>query len=253
MNAPTTARLAALLLAIGLCGVGWSASAHACDLSEPPTGPNCPIEPPLEVGEVRAPVPHSSVVGTQLVLEGVEVRRSSYPPPGNGDCGELGGVSLKLRLHGFEAWPEDVGLQVQVASGSYFGSPAWGGTGWVWPSDEGVASLSAGDDPRVPMDATLILTAVDCAGAETDPIEARLIHPGRPDRPDAGVEGSNAEASFEPQSDELDSDDPSRESRSLGCSLPSLPNAPGRPPLALVSLLALALARRSASTCRSDN
>ena len=256
MQAPSTTPPAAFVLALGLCGVGLSAPAHACDLSEPPTGPQCPVPPPLDVGEVPEPVQHSSVLGTQLILESIDARRSRYSGPGNGDCGELGSTRLQLRLPGFEAWPEDIAVRVQVASGSYFGDVARGDTEWVWPTAEGTAGLIASDDPRVPMDATLILTAVDCAGDETVPIEARLVHPGYPNGPDAGAVSPNAEESTEQRASEpsVHSEDPlaARESRSLGCSLPTAPSRPAFA-LALVSLLALALVRRSAPTCRSGS
>src|SRR5688572_22297010 len=172
MNARSTrsrARLATL--ALGLCGVGWSAPAHACDMYTPPTGPNCPVEPPLDVGEVREPVRHSSVAGKRLSVEDVEVRRSRYIPPDEHPCGATsGGAQLELRLQSFDEWPEDVGLRVEFPAGSYF-APERGVTVWQWLPADGTTHVGGEDDPRQPMDATVILTAVDCAGAETAPLE----------------------------------------------------------------------------------
>ena len=246
----------ALGLAIGAAS-GWVEPALACSRAAAPIGPSCGDElvGPVEPGRVAPPAKeNTSVAGARLVVEGVEIRRSSYPPPGHGDCGDIGSVLLSVRLTGFDEWPADIGLRVRFAEGSrYFGHQPVagdGGTRWLWPPNEGVSYMSQPDYPDQPIDATLLLAAVDCAGRETAPVEAHLLDPGRssdsaPDElggieDDAGVPVPRQDAHLPPDED-LAPAPP--ETRELTCTVAAAPERDPRVGV-LVGVLGLAVARR---------
>src|SRR5262245_13938356 len=82
----------------------------ACSFDDiPEQGPNC---------STQGAEGHTSVVGARLELQSLVVRRSQYAPPGEGDCGELGRVTLQLQLKDTAEWPGDVGALIDLAEGN---------------------------------------------------------------------------------------------------------------------------------------
>jgi hypothetical protein len=125
------------------------------------------------------------VVGAQLELEAVEIRRSQYAPPGRGDCGELGNFRLRFRLAGSAAWPADVGLLLTLRDGDfqYFQPPITqlpSASGWLLLPQAGEVRFLGPDDPRQPIRLALEARAVDCSNAVSAPIQVLLSDPGRP-------------------------------------------------------------------------
>jgi hypothetical protein len=140
---------------------------------------------------------HTSVANAQLQLDGVEVKRSRYAPPGRGDCGELGSTKLRFSLAGNASWPEDVAVRMTLREGtfSYFqpqGEPLQSATGWLVLAQAGAVRFFGPDDPTTPLALVLEARAVDCSGAVSAPIEVRISDPGR--TPDAGTSAASPAA-----------------------------------------------------------
>lgn len=178
------------------CAVGssWQGRAQACSVV-------LPQKQSLACGEASAGasgVAPTSVAEARLELEAVEIQRSSYPPPGRGDCGELGSARLRFRLTagglaGGSAWPADVGVLLTLREGQsgYFAPPLTtvaGTSGWLLLPQSGTVRLFGPDDPRAPLSLRLEARAVDCSGALSAPVEVLIADPGRsnPGRSDAG-------------------------------------------------------------------
>lgn len=157
----------------------WQARASACSVLMPEKQSlSCPA-PGGDAGGSA-----TSVVGAQLELEAVEIRRSQYAPPGRGDCGELGNFRLRFRLAGGRAWPADVGLLLTLQDGDfqYFQPPLTqlpSASGWLLLPQAGEVRFLGPDDPRQPMRLTFEARAVDCSNAVSAPIEVRVSDPGR--------------------------------------------------------------------------
>ena len=134
----------------------------------------CRIAPPREFSIVDSGSTGTSTVATPKLLA-VEITRSKYPPPGKGDCGELGRVQLKFGLSDVEPWPADLGLRVRVIDGTLFQDvqpPAF-----PLVADLGEMVLFGGDNPDQAMNCTLRVTAVDRYGNESDPIDVPISDP----------------------------------------------------------------------------
>lgn len=166
------------------CAVGssWQGRAQACSVVLPQQ--QSVVCPQASAGAGgSAP---SSVAQARLELDAVEIQRSSYAPPGRGDCGELGSARLRFHLAGSSAWPADVGVLLTLREGqsSYFAPPLStiaGTSGWLLLPQSGSVRLFGPDDPRTPLALRLEARAVDCSGALSAPTEVLITHPGRSD------------------------------------------------------------------------
>lgn len=163
-------------------GASWQSPAQACSVVLPQQQSVVCPEGSAGAG-AAAP---SSVAQARLELDAVEIQRSSYPPPGRGDCGELGSARLRFHLAGSSTWPADVGVLLTLREGqsSYFAPPVTsiaGTSGWLLLPQSGAVRLFGPDDPRRPLALRLEARAVDCSGALSAPTEVLIAHPGRGD------------------------------------------------------------------------
>jgi hypothetical protein len=147
-------------------------------------------------------IQQASVTSAQLQIEGVQVQRSRYAPPGLGDCGELGSTTVRFRLAGSQAWPSDVGVLVSLRQGnfSYFQPPLTqlpAASGWLFLPQTlpptGAVRFFGPDDPQQPLELRLEVRAIDCHNNLSAPIELHISDPGRAS--DAGVTTVNPAAS----------------------------------------------------------
>ena len=128
---------------------------------------------------------HTAAASLSLKVDAVDVRRAVYPPPGKGDCGEIGRVVVRFGLASGEPWPADVSLLIRHSSGHFpwFQPPVAtiaAGSGWQMRATEGKVAFVGPDDPREPLDVKLEARAIDCAGEASAPVEISITDPGRP-------------------------------------------------------------------------
>ena len=239
-SSSTGVRAARGLLAACAVLLGSVREAGACSviLSDTPERVRCDA-PATDAGPQ-----HTVAPAVALEVQTIEVRRSRYPPPGLGDCGELGSVAVQFRLAGSMSWPGDVGVLINHVSGEFpwFLPPVAStsaGSGWLLGTAEGRVSFFGPDDPREPLDVHLVARLIDCTGATSAPNDVVIADPGRPDdaqgtASEPSSDGENADAGVGERA--------SSSSRASGCTMSLAPRpAPGT---GLGSLLALAIARR---------
>jgi hypothetical protein len=197
---------------------------------------------------------HTSVANAQLQLDGVEIKRSRYAPPGRGDCGELGSTKLRFSLAGNASWPEDVGVRLTLREGkfSYFqpqGDPLQSATGWLVLAQAGAVRFFGPDDPTTPLALMLEARAVDCSGGVSAPIEVRISDPGR--TPDAGGAAASPAAAAGGAAQQASAKDGAAQTATPAPSS-CAPSAPVGAHGALASVVALAgllVVRRCRSGC----
>lgn len=167
-----------------LLGIARDAAACSVLLPDTPESVSC--------GAATDAGAHTAAPALVLQVDTIEVRRSSYAPPGLGDCGELGVVGLRFRLADGATWPGDVGVLINHVSGEFpwFQPPlasTSAGTGWLLRTHGGEVSFFGPDDPRQPLNVHLVARLLDCAGATSAPIDVVITDPGRPEDPPDGV------------------------------------------------------------------
>lgn len=163
--------LNALVLLGAITGVAWPSRAEACQFAPYPAT-FTPMSP--DSTDAIPPAPP--------ILEDVSIERSDYAPPGTGDCGDVGHISLSFALSDDTFDPTQIGVRLRLKSGIV---PA----GLVLPTDpvvhtQGSVGLSFQDDPAKPYAFTLEVTAIDGAGNESEPTDVD-VRTGRPS--DAGA------------------------------------------------------------------
>ena len=182
LSSSSVARAARGLLAACAVLVGTTREAAACSVILPDQPESLGCESATDAGA------HTAAPALALQLDGIDVRRSRYAPPGFGDCGELGSVVIRFRLADGASWPTDIGVLVNHVSGEFpwFEPPVAStsaGTGWLLRTKAGEVSFLGPDDPRQPLNIHLVARLLDCAGATSSPIDVVITDPGRPEQP----------------------------------------------------------------------
>lgn len=235
-------------------GVSWPGLLFACTINSDPIidGPECSAAGTAESADA-SPSPHTSVLGVRLDLVSTDIRRSSYPPPGNGDCGELGSVVLQFRLNGFDVWPSDVAVLLYLTDGAFLGRVAYDtppGPGWFKISHDGAVYFSGPDDPGQPIDAALVVRVVDCDGNVSLPTEVHLNDSGRQaTRPADNAVTSDTPSVASGSTADMAVDAP-REAGEGGCAIGQIPSRASR--FISVALAFATIAARRARRRRSS-
>jgi len=110
-------------------------------------------------------------------LTSVTVKRAQHAPPGNGDCAEVGRLTLQFSRADGSALPDSVGIRLTVAQGRLpqaFTIPTY-----PLLTTQGLLAFAGGDDPSQPIDFTLQATGVGAGGAESAPIDIHVNDPGQ--------------------------------------------------------------------------
>jgi hypothetical protein len=148
-----------------LAGSAWPAAAFACQ-----------IKPYPDQFLVDATLASASPAPPTAALANMSLRRSQHAPPGNGDCAEIGSLTLQLAQTDGSTWPADVGVRLAVVRGAL--PQAFEIPSYPLLTTQGVLYFAGGDDPSQPIDFTLQATAVNTGGVESAPIEIRVSEAG---------------------------------------------------------------------------
>lgn len=232
-------RLVLGALAVVAGGLGAERDALACSYGVP--------SQPGTVQCESAPSPtgiHTSVGDARFGVTNIDVERPA-PAPDTGafECSPLQVLGLQFQWGDDVAWPSDIGLLVTLDEGDFPWieprlSETPHGLGWVMRADDaGQVQFFGFDSPYDPLDLTLAVRAIDCAGVLSDPITLRIRDPGSP-----LPEGDGA---GDPEADSAAGDG--------GCSLRAAPGAGEHATTALLMGLcgALMAARRVRHARRS--
>jgi len=158
-------QLLAFSLAVFVCAA-WPATSWACNIKPYPD--QFVVDPTLAASLPPPPA---------LALAGVIVQRSEHAPPGSGDCGEIGFLTLRFVRADGAIWPADVGVRLTVERPLLpqpFTFPTY-----PFLTTEGTLLFAGGDDPSRPIDIPLQAVAVNAGGVESAPIEVQISEPGR--------------------------------------------------------------------------
>jgi hypothetical protein len=160
-----TKHLLGITVAVLACAA-WPAMSWACKIKPYPD--QFMVDPTLAASLPAPPA---------LTVTAVTVQRSRHAPPGNGDCGEVGFLTLQLIPADGSAWPADIGVRLAVGDGA----PPQAFTIPTYPlqTTDGTLGFAGGDDPSEPIDFRLQAAAVNAGGVESAPIEVHVSAPGR--------------------------------------------------------------------------
>jgi hypothetical protein len=158
-------KLPAVTLAV-LATWGWPGAGWACQIK--PSPDQFPVDATL-----AASLPAPSAIA----LAGVSLKRSQHAPPGNGDCGEVGRLTLQIARADGSTWPADIGVRLAVVRGTL--AEAFAIPSYPLLTTEGMLGFAGGDDPSQPIDFTLQAAAVNAGGVESSPIEIHVSDGGR--------------------------------------------------------------------------
>ena len=148
-----------------LVAASWPSEASACKILPYPD--SFSVNPTL--GSSVPPPP-------SLQLVKVSILRSRHAPPGNGDCGDVGSLTLQFAEADGTPWPTEFGVHLALERGvlpQAFTIPSEPLT-----TSAGALSFAGGDDPAQPIDFTLQATGVNAGGIESTPIEVHVSDPG---------------------------------------------------------------------------
>jgi hypothetical protein len=157
--------------------LGFEARALACSIALPgPGAVNCEAQDPSKE--------HTSAADVELQVEAIEVERARYPPPGHGDCGDIGRAKVQFKLAGHDSWPSDLGVLLRLSSGDFpWSEPPTSktdaGSGWLMSAEGGKVSFVGQEDPRKALDITLTARAIDCAGSGSSLIQVHITDAGK--------------------------------------------------------------------------
>jgi hypothetical protein len=162
---PPGKNLLAIAVAV-FASSAWPVSALACKIKPYPD--QFPVDPTLAASLPAPPA---------LSLGDVSVQRSQHAPPGNGDCAEVGSLTLQFLQADGSFWPPDLGVRLAVVRGvlpQAFTIPSY-----PLLTAQGALYFAGGDDPSQSVDFTLEAAAVNAGGVEAPPIEIHVSDAGR--------------------------------------------------------------------------
>ncbi|HTV22781.1 MAG TPA: hypothetical protein VMG12_29025, partial [Polyangiaceae bacterium] len=161
----------------------------------------CSYGVPYQPGTVRCDVElaadglHTSIADARFGVADIDVERPPPLPDSNAvGCSPLQVLGLQFQWGDDATWPSDVGLLVTLEDGDFpwqeprLSETEHGLGGVLRADDSGQVQFFGLGDPYEPLDVTLAVRAIDCAGASSEPITVRISDPGSA-RPDA--DGSN--------------------------------------------------------------
>lgn len=154
-------------------GLAWANSGLACSMAWEPAK----FEPSVKgegVGQPPSP----------LQLKQVLVNRSQRPPPGPGDCSEVGGFALVFALNDPDTEAQQLGIELKVIKGALPKDMTL--TGGPYVHDNGRLNFPFQDYPDAAFSFTLAARAVDAAGNQSGPIEVVVEGKPRPSQATAG-------------------------------------------------------------------
>lgn len=154
-----------LTAAVFSVGVVWAKPSLACSID---------LEPP----KFEVIANGGGTVPPPLKLEKVRVRRSKRPPPGPGDCSELGGFALDFKLRDSGSKARDVGIVLKVIGGQLPRDMTLAGGPYVHAN--GTLNFGFQDYPDEAFSFRLKATAVDALGNQSGPTEVEVT--GNPSR-----------------------------------------------------------------------
>lgn len=140
----------------------WSSSAHACKIKP------APDEFIVDSAPVADPAGPPA-----LTLVGVDLQRSEHAPPGDGDCKEVGFLTIKLAPANGSSWPANVGVGLTLVSGTMpraFPIPSY-----PLQTNDGTLRFAGGDDPSQDIDFTLRALALNRVGTSSPPIKIHIV------------------------------------------------------------------------------
>lgn len=169
----TTRRALSLLLGAAAFSVGlaWANSGLACKMAWEP--PKFELSAKGQaVGQPPAPPQ----------LKEVLVRRSQRPPPGPGDCSEVGRFALVFALN--DPATEAQGIGLKLIKGALPRDMTL--TGGPYVHDKGSLNFPFQDYPDATFSFTLAARAIDAAGNQSSPVEVVVEGEPQPSRSTAG-------------------------------------------------------------------
>ena len=171
----TTPRALSVLLAAAAFSVSlaWANSSVACKMAWEPSKFELSVKG-KGVGQPPAP----------LQLEQVLVTRSQRPPPGPGDCSEVGGFTLVFALSDPDTEAQQLGIGLKLIKGELPRGMTL--TGGPYVHDKGRLSFPFQDYPDAAFSFTLAARAVDATGNQSSPVEVVVEGKPRPSRSTGG-------------------------------------------------------------------
>ena len=167
---PVTVFVAAAAFTVA---IAWATPGVACKIALEP--PNFEFSAKGErVGAPPAPP----------LLKRVLVRRSSRPPPGPGDCSEIGGFALVLVLSDPDTELQQLGVGLKVIRGKLPQGMTL--TGGPYAHENGTLNFGFADYPDEEFSFTLAAKAVDATGNASSPVEVVVEGHARPGSSKAG-------------------------------------------------------------------
>lgn len=146
-------------------GVAWPSDASACK-----------IKPSPDVFAINPTLAASMPAPPDLAPVDVDIRRSQHAPPGNGDCGEVGSLTLRFGEADGTPWPADVGIRLALLRGTL--PQTFTITSDPLVTTDGALSFSGGDDPSQSFEFTLQAVGVNAGGVESAPVEVHVTDSG---------------------------------------------------------------------------
>ena len=162
----TRARASMLVSAAAFSvGLAWAHAAVACKMAWEPGK----FEPSVKRGGVgKPPAPPE--------LKEVLVQRSQRPPPGPGDCSEVGSFALVFALSDPDTAAQQLGITLKVIKGALPRDMTL--TGGPYVHESGRLNFPFQDYPDAAFSFTLAARAVDATGNQSGPVE--VVVEGKP-------------------------------------------------------------------------
>jgi len=154
-------------------GIAWAKPGMACKIA---------LEPPnFEFSAKGEPV---GAPPAPPKLKQVVVRRSSRPPPGPGDCSEIGGFALEFALSDPDTEVQQLGIGLKLIRGKLPQGMTL--TGGPYAHANGTLNFGFADYPDEEFSFTLAAKAVDAKGNPSSPVDVVVEGHARPSNSKAG-------------------------------------------------------------------